>query len=101
MIAAGEVSRGSCSSARVFHWSSSSAVWRSRPAEFRDPRDHAGVDAEYQSIGFLAFIVATQQPAGAAGDIGHVHAPLIQDQVKAGTEAIPAFGAPRRGNCGC
>jgi hypothetical protein len=37
-------------------------------AEYRDQRDHPGVDAGHQPIGFLALVVARQQPAGAAGD---------------------------------
>jgi hypothetical protein len=69
-------------------------------AEIGDQRDHAGVDARHQPIGFLSFVVAHQQPAAAAGDIGHVGAPLLEDQIEAGTEPIPAFGAPRRTRCG-
>jgi hypothetical protein len=41
-------------------------------AEFRDQRGHAGVDADHQPSGFPAFLAAHQQPAGAAGHIGHV-----------------------------
>ena len=31
-------------------------------------------------FGFLALVVAHQQLAGAVGDIGHVGAPLVEDQ---------------------
>ena len=58
-------------------------------AEFRDQRDHAGVDAGHQPIGFLALGVAHQQSAGTAGDIGHFRAPLVEDQ--AGAQPVPAF----------
>jgi hypothetical protein len=34
---------------------------------------------------------AHRQPAGAAGQTGHVCAPLIQDQLEAGAEAVPAL----------
>jgi hypothetical protein len=37
---------------------------------------------DHQSIGFFAFVVAHKQPAGAARQIGHVRAPLVQDQVR-------------------
>jgi len=35
--------------------------------------------------------VADQQPAGAAGDVDHVRAPLLQDQVAAGAQAVLAL----------
>jgi hypothetical protein len=44
-----------------------------------------------QSIGFLAHVVAHQQPAGAAGKSGHVCVPSLQHQVEAGAQAIPAL----------
>jgi hypothetical protein len=59
-------------------------------AELGDQRDHAGVDAGHQPIG-LALVVAAQHPAGAAGRIGHVRASLVEDQVQAGAQPIPAF----------
>ena len=66
------------------------------PAEFRDQRDHAAVDAEHEPVGFLALVIAHQQPAGVAGQIGHVRAPLVEDQVKAGAQPVPAL-LERRG----
>ena len=62
---------------------------RSMGAEFDDQRDYSGVDAEDQPIGFLALVVAHQHPARVAGQIGHVGALLIEDQVEAGVEGIP------------
>ena len=47
--------------------------------------------AEHQPIGFLPLEVARQQPASTAGDVDHVGAPLIEDQVEAGTQPIPAL----------
>ena len=40
---------------------------------------------------FLSPVAAHQQPAGGAGQIGHVRAPLLQDQIQAGPQPIPAF----------
>jgi len=60
-------------------------------AEFGDQRDHPGVDAGHQPVGFLALVAAYQQPAGAAGQIGHFRAPLIEDQTEAGAQPIPAL----------
>jgi hypothetical protein len=60
------------------------------PRSFGDQRDHSGVDARHQPIGFLSLVVAHRQPAGATGDTGHFCAPLIEDQVKAGAQATPA-----------
>jgi hypothetical protein len=60
-------------------------------AEFGDERDHAGVDADHQPIGPLALVVAHQQPTGAAGQIGHIGALLVQDQIQAGAQAAPAL----------
>jgi hypothetical protein len=42
-------------------------------------------------VGVLALVVAHQQPAGAAGRIGHVRAPLVDHQIQAGTEPISAL----------
>jgi hypothetical protein len=75
----------------VFYWPSSSAARRSWPAQFGDQRNHAGGDADYQPIGSPAFVVPVQQPAGAAGQIGHVRTPFLQDQIEAGAQPIPAF----------
>jgi hypothetical protein len=62
-------------------------------AEFGERRDHAGVDAGHQRVGFLSPVVARWQTAGTAGHVGHVGAPLIEDQVEAGAQAISsAFG---------
>ena len=60
-------------------------------AQFGDQRDHAGADAEYQSIGLLALVVPAQYPAGAPGQIGRVRAPLVQDQHEDGAHPIPAL----------
>ena len=58
-------------------------------AQYGEQRDYSRVNADHQSIGFLALVVAQQQPAGAAGQIRHIRAPLIQDQVKAGAQPVP------------
>jgi len=60
-------------------------------AQVGDQRDHAGVDAGHQLVGFLALVVAHQHPAGAAGRIGHIGAPLVKDQVEAGAQVVPPF----------
>ena len=60
-------------------------------AQLGNHRHHPGVDAGHQSIGLLAFGVPAQQPAGAAGQIGDVRAPLMVDQVEAGAQAVPAL----------
>ena len=39
----------------------------------------------------LSLAVARQQPAGVAGQIGHVRAPLVEDQAQAGAQAIPTL----------
>ena len=57
-------------------------------AQVGDQRDHAGVDAGHQLVGFLALVVARQHPAGAAGQIGHVGAPLVEDPVQVPAEGI-------------
>ena len=59
-------------------------------AQFGDQRDHAGVDACHQPVGFLALEVAAQQPAGTPRDIGHFRAPLVKDQIQSGAQPIPA-----------
>jgi hypothetical protein len=38
-------------------------------AEFGDQRDHAGVEADHQAVGFLALVVPAEPPAGVAGRI--------------------------------
>jgi hypothetical protein len=60
-------------------------------AESGERRDHAGVDARDELIRFLPFVAAHQQRAGAAGQIGHVRAPLVEDQAQAGAQAIPTL----------
>jgi hypothetical protein len=60
-------------------------------AEFRDQREHARVDARRQPVGLRSLVVAAKQPAGAAGQIGHVPAPLVQDQVQAGAQPVPTL----------
>jgi len=37
----------------------------------------------------------------AAGQIGHVRASLVEDRAGRRATDPSAFGAPRRGNCGC
>jgi hypothetical protein len=70
------------------HWPSSSTPLPLVGAQFGDQRDHSGGDARTsRSASFPC--LAHQQPAGGAGQIGHVRAPLIEDQVEAGAEAIP------------
>jgi hypothetical protein len=44
-----------------------------------------------QPVGFLALEIARQQPAGAAGQFGHVGAPLVEDQVEACAQPVPAL----------
>ena len=41
----------------------------------------------HQPIGFLR----GEQPAGAAGQVGHVGASLVKDQIHAGAQAVPAL----------
>jgi hypothetical protein len=60
-------------------------------AQFGERRNRVGVDAGQQPIGFLALIVRAEQTARAAGQIGHVRAPLVEDQVEAGAQAVPAL----------
>src|ERR1035437_3315462 len=48
-----------------------------------------------QRVGLLALVVAHHQFAVAARQIGHVRAPLVEDQVQAGAQPIPA-GLERR-----
>ena len=48
-------------------------------AEFGEQRDHGGVDAGHQDVGFLALVVAYQRPARAAGDSAYSVAPLVED----------------------
>ena len=80
MVPAEIASSGLGSSSRFFHCSSSSEVGLPLvAAEFRDQRDHAGID---QRVGFLSLVVPAQQPADATGQIGHVRAPLIEDQIR-------------------
>jgi hypothetical protein len=90
-IAAGLAARGLRSSTCAFHWPNSSAARPLAGAQFGNQRDHAGIDAGHQPVGFLATVVAHQQPAGAAGQIGHVRAPLVEDQVQVPAEGIPAL----------
>jgi hypothetical protein len=42
-------------------------------------------------FGFLAHVVPAKHPAGAAGDLGHVGTSLVEDQVKAGAQAVLAL----------
>ena len=65
--AGGDAARGLRSSTPVFHRPNSSAACRSWPAQFGDQRDHAGVDAGHQPIGFLALVAACQQPPAPPG----------------------------------
>jgi hypothetical protein len=60
-------------------------------AEFGDQRDHAGGATGHQDVGFLPPVVAHQQPAGAAGQIGHVGASLVEDQIQAGAQPVSAL----------
>jgi hypothetical protein len=59
--------------------------------QFGDQRDHAGVDAGHQPVGFLAFVVPAKHPAGAAGQIGHVRAPVVQEKLEADAQPVPAL----------
>ena len=43
-------------------------------AEFGDQRDHAGIHAGHQPITFPSLVITHPQAAGAAGEIGYVHA---------------------------
>src|ERR1019366_5687659 len=83
-------SRGLDSSTRVFHWPSSSAAWRSWPRSSATSETTPGSIQVHQPIGLLPLVAAHQQSAGAAGRIGHVGTPLIEDQLEAGAKAIPA-----------
>jgi hypothetical protein len=64
-------------------------------AEFGDQRGHAGGVRVASRSSSIPLVAVHQQPAGAAGQIDHVRAPLVEDQVKAGTQPAPAFSAPR------
>jgi hypothetical protein len=79
VTAADEASITRRSSRCVFHGPNSSAACRSWPWSSARA-SHAGVDADHQPIGLLSPVAAHQQPAGAAGQIGHV-----------GTSEVPAF----------
>jgi hypothetical protein len=57
-------------------------------AQFGDLRNHLGADPRHQPIGLLALVVARQHPAGAAGNIGNVRAPLVEDQIQVPAEGI-------------
>jgi len=57
-------------------------------AEFGDHRDHAGGDAGHQPISFLPFVTATPWRRR---QIGNARAPLVEHQVEAGAQPIPAF----------
>ena len=58
-------------------------------------------DAGHQSVGFLAPVIAHQHLAGAAGQIGHARATLVEDQVQAGTQPIPAVLERCDARCAC
>jgi hypothetical protein len=60
-------------------------------AQFGDQRNHAGVDAGHQPFRVLAFVVPGEQPVGTPRQIGHVGAPLVEEQIQAGAEAVPAL----------
>jgi hypothetical protein len=49
------------------------------------------IDLGHQLVGFLALVVPAQEAARPAGQVGHVGAPLVKDQIEAGAQAIPAF----------
>jgi hypothetical protein len=91
-IAAGLAARGLRSSTCAFHWPNSSAARPLAGAQFGNQRDHAGIDAGHQPVGLPTLVVPADQPAGVAGDIDHVRAPLLEDRIEAGAEAVPAFG---------
>jgi hypothetical protein len=80
VIAAAEASITLRTSWCVFHLPNSSAACRSWPRSSATSETHSGIDAGHQPIGFLAFVIADQQPAGAAGDVDHVRASLVEDQ---------------------
>ena len=61
----------------------------------RRPARPPGGDARHQPIGFLPPVTAT---CWRPREIGHVGTSLVEDQVKAGAQPIPAFGGPRHGN---
>ena len=66
-------------------------------AQSGEQRDHAGVDAGHQPIGFLPLVVAAEDPLAPAGSSAIVRPPLIEDQVEAGAPAVPAlWGAATR-----
>jgi hypothetical protein len=69
--------------------SNSSAACRSWPRSSATSQTHAVIDAGHQPGRVLPLVVAHQHPAGAAGQIGHVRTPLVQDQVQ----------VPAEGNC--
>jgi hypothetical protein len=91
LIAGGGASITLRSSWCVFLWPNSRPPGARGRAQFRDQRDHHGADAGHQPVGFLALVAARQQSARSAGQIGHVRAPLIDDQVEAGAQPVPAL----------
>jgi hypothetical protein len=87
VIATGEASRGLGSSATVSHCSSSWAACRSWP------RGSATTPGSMRVTSRPAHFPSSRAPAtaGAAGHIGHVRAPLVEDQIQAGAQAIPTL----------
>src|ERR1035437_3253677 len=79
------------SSRWVFHCSSSSAACRSWPRSSPTSETTPGGEAGHQPIGFFPLVVPAEQPAGAAGQIGHVRAPMIEDQLEAGAQPVPTL----------
>jgi hypothetical protein len=57
-------------------------------ALFGDQRNHAGLDTGHHPVRFLSLVAAHQHSAGAAGQIGHVRAPLIEGQIQVPAEGI-------------
>ena len=51
--------------------------------------------APRRRVGSIAFVVPAKQLAGAAGQIGHVPAPLLEDQLEAGAQGIPPISERR------
>jgi hypothetical protein len=88
VIDSGDASGGLRSSSRVFHCQFLGGL-ALVAAQFGDQRDQPGIGPRHQPVGFLALVVPGEHPAGAAGQVGLIRAALVEDQIEAGTQAVP------------
>jgi hypothetical protein len=78
----------------VFPWPDPSAACRSCPRSFAITETTPGPCGSPAGQ-FLPLVAAHQQPTGAAGHVDHVRASLLQDQIQAGAQAVPALSEGR------